>query len=131
MAGGRPTDYTLELLEKATQYAHLAVYPAIEERVVQTPTLPSVAGLALNLKVARSTIYEWAKTYPEFSDILERVLSAQEDRLFYFGLNNKWNASVVKLALGKHGYRESQDITTDGKALPTPILGAATKDENN
>jgi hypothetical protein len=30
--------------------------------------------------------------------------------------------------LAKHNYTDKQDITSDGKALPTPILGALPKE---
>lgn len=119
----RPTDYTPELVEAAKTY--LAWY-----RKEEAPeNVASVADLALSLRVSRSAIYVWAKEHPEFMDILEEVLALQEHKLLKNGLNSVWNPTITKLMLSKHGYRESSDITTDGKALPTPILGAATKNE--
>jgi len=115
----RPTDYTPELVEKAK---------AVIEEWEVTNMLPQIAGLAIRLDVSRDTLYEWAKLYPEFSDILEKVMSYQEWTLIQKGLDGKYNSTITKLMLSKHGYRESSDITTNGKALPTPILGAATKD---
>lgn len=116
----RPTLYTEQLLKKAKRYL---------PTTIADNTLPQVAGLALYLDVSRDTLYEWAKIYPEFSDVFERVKAAQELELVSKGLDGKFNSTITKLMLSKHGYRDSQDITTDGKALPTPILGAATKED--
>ena len=57
------------------------------------------------------------------------MMATQGDQLINNALVNKYNSSITKLLLSKHGYVERQDITSDGKALPTPILGGATLNE--
>ena len=114
MAGGRPTDYTPEAIQKAKEYATLCADRALdgEERATG-----SVAELALHLDVSRSTVYKWAEENEEFSDILEKILSAQELALIDNGLRGTFNAAITKLMLTKHGYTDKSDVTSDGKAI--------------
>lgn len=129
MPAGRPTNYTPELLEKAKEY----VAQAVTEALANSPEggLPSIAELALYLDVNRDTLYEWGKQHEDFSDILKKLLTAQEMRLTDNGLSGKWNSTITKLMLTKHGYTDKQDITSDGKAIPTPILNGISTDERN
>ncbi len=117
MAIGRPTEYDATKIAKATN--------KYVEDCKRQYYLPTVEGLAVHLCVARSTIYEWAKVHPEFSDILEALLAAQGSQLIQNGLKGDYNPTITKLMLTKHGYTDKQDITTEGKALPTPIYGGA------
>lgn len=110
------SDYTPEMTERAKGYL---------EKILKDNRFPSIAGLAVDLGKARSTIYKWS-TEPdkkEFSDILERILTWQEIRLVENGLNGTFNSTITKLILSKHGYVDKQetDLTSGGK--PLPILG--------
>ncbi|HEX8266967.1 MAG TPA: terminase small subunit [Pyrinomonadaceae bacterium] len=133
MPAGRPIEYSEEILEKAQEYLDLC----IDEEFDWTKTngdkstsyehrikvkLPSIEGLAVYLKVARSTIYEWEKIYPEFSDILEDIKAEQAQRLINNGLSGDYNPTISKLILTKHGYSDKSetDLTSGGK--PFPIL---------
>lgn len=113
--GGRPSDYSPDIIEKAKDY--LENYDT-----KYADLIPSVAGLAVALEVGRSTIYEWANDpdKKEFADILERSLSTQEKTLLSGGLSGKFNSAIAKLALGKHGYKEQTDVTSAGQ----PIINA-------
>lgn len=110
MAGGRPTDYSGEILTKTADY--------IVNYEQKGDAVPSVAGLSIELGIARSTIYEWAKdeNKKEFSDMLGAILSTQERKLLGKGLKGEFNATIVKLMLAKHGYVEKteQDLTHHG-----------------
>lgn len=114
MGAGRPTDYTPELLEKARAYEQ-----------GEHATIPSIAGLAVHLDISRETCHVWAKdeSKTEFSDIYRRILTKQESTLLNKGLDGTFNPTITKLILTKHNYTDKQDITSDGKQLPTPILG--------
>ena len=97
---GRPTHYNDEILSKAEEY--LANYESHGDAV------PSHAGLALVVGISRFTVYEWAK-HPEkkeFSSILDKILMTQEKAALSKGLTGDWNAQIVKLLLGKHGYSD-------------------------
>jgi hypothetical protein len=101
MAGGRPTEYTQEVAEKAREY--LACYEELGHAV------PSVAGLSLYIERSRSTLYLWAKDpeKSEFSYILEQINATQEQKALSSGLKGDFNATICKLLLGKHGYNDS------------------------
>jgi len=101
---GRPTGYSDEVLAIANDY--------LEHYEDHEDVIPSIAGLALVLGIARSTVYDWAKQEDksEFSDILANILSKQEKILINKGLTGVFNSQITKLALGKHGYSDKQDI---------------------
>lgn len=120
MSAGRPTDYTPEMLSKSTEYFDLWTSHVRDNP--DAKSLPSIADLSLELGVARSSIYLWGEQHPEFSDILEQILALQERQLTNKGLSGDYNPTITKLMLSKHGYRESSDVTTNGKDMPTPIM---------
>ena len=109
-AGGRPTKYTPELLEECRKY------------LKDYNTLPSIAGLAVRLEVARETLQAWAKDddKPEFSHIYSKLMAMQEDELIRNGLMGHFNSSITKMILTKHGYSDKVDATSsDGTMTPT------------
>jgi DNA-binding XRE family transcriptional regulator len=116
MPAGRPTDYTPELLQKAQEYADLASNRALDGEDRATA---SVAELALHLDVSRSTVYKWSEEHKEFSDILEKILTAQELALIDNGLRGTFNSTITKLMLTKHGYTDKQetDLTSKGESI--------------
>ncbi len=117
MKRGRPTKYGDHILEGARDYlANFAKHGDV---------IPSIAGLSVALGIGRKTLYEWRnhEARADFSHILAQILVEQERTLLNKGLNGEFNSNIVKLALGKHGYSEKQDlyatggfnITIDGK----------------
>lgn len=115
---GRPSKLA-ESKEKAREYL-LGGYETIGDVV------PSVAGLACYLGVARSSIYKWAgedKSEDGFSDIVEGILSLQENKLLNGGLKGDYNPTIAKLLLAKHGYAEKQEVdnkSSDGSMATKP-----------
>ena len=106
---GRPSKYTPELLEECRKY------------LKDYNTLPSIAGLAIRLDVARDTLQAWAndEDKPEFSDIYAKLMAMQEDELIRNGLMGHFNASITKMILTKHGYSDKVDATSsDGTMTP-------------
>ena len=100
----RPTKQTPEIIEAAKAY--LDNYEAAGN------VFPSVAGLAVAIKVNRSTLYEWSKQDDGvFSDILANILDKQEQVLWDKGMVGDFNPSLTKLALGKHGYTDKQELS--------------------
>lgn len=101
---GRPSIYTPELLERARDYVlNYADYGDM---------IPSIAGLACELKISRDTCHAWAKDddKPEFSDIIRDIAQAQERKLVNGGLSGDLNPQITKLVLAKHGYSDKQEI---------------------
>lgn len=103
----RPSEYNEEVLAKAKTYLEIGYD---EEEAVR-----SIAGLALFLEVSRSTVYDWAshEDKKEFSYIVEDILAQQERTLVNNGLTNKFNPSITKLMLTKHGYSDKIESQTD------------------
>lgn len=116
MAGGRPTKYTPELLEKAKHY--------VDNFEEFGDPVPSHESLALVLGIGRRTLYDWGKDEDkeEFSLILEKCNQMQVKTLFRGALLGDMNANIAKLMLGKHGYSEKhqQELTgANGGAIKT------------
>lgn len=130
--GGRPPTYSQEILDKAREYldACLDIPEDKENGIAKKVNLPSKAGLALYLKVSRDTLYDWAKIYLEFSNIMEEMGAKQEQALLNNGLSGAYNQTIAKVILTKHGYREGIDNTTNDKDIPAPILGSAISNNN-
>lgn len=110
MAGGRPTKYTPELIERAKEYAN-GQYEIIGD------VIPSIAGLASYLDITRETIHTWVneEEKAEFSDIIRKMMQTQESVLMAKGLDGKFNSTITKLILTKHGYSDKIDQTHAGK----------------
>ncbi len=120
--GGRPTDYSKEMLTKAQEYVASCVDKVVMEKgkVVDIKVdFPTSEGLARHLDVARKTLYNWADKHVEFLHILEAVNSEQVKRLINRGLSGHYNPTIAKLVLAKHGYKESSevDVTSGGKRI--------------
>jgi len=122
----RPTTYSQEILDKAREY--LGVYGTLDE------VIPSVEGLAVYLDIARSTIYDWEsqEEKQEFSDIIEKLLAKQAKELANKGLEGKFNSTITKVILTKHGYSDKTetDITSKGEALGVIYLPQKGNEEN-
>ncbi len=116
--GGRPSKYDPQFVSAVDRY--------IATTGKEQTSLPTIQGLAVFLEVSKDTLYEWAKLYPEFSDALAFLMEVQGEQLINDGIygGKEVNATIVKLLLqNNHGMRERQDVTSDDKPLPTPILG--------
>ena len=138
--GGRPTDYSEEILEKTLEYLKgaedeeeqqltgLSVKGTQLFKTHLKVNIPTIEGLAYHLKVNRDTIYTWAKKHPEFSDIIGDLKAKQAKELISKGLSGDYNPTIAKVLLSKHGYKESteQDVTSDG--LPIQIVSYNKKD---
>lgn len=133
MSGGRPTDYSEEILTRSREYVE-----SCEDTEEQQLTglsmkgtelyknklkvnLPSIEGLALFLGISRDTIYDWEKQddKKEFSYIVGDLRAKQAKALIDKGLSGDYNPTIAKVLLTKHGYRDAvdTDITTKGEKL--------------
>jgi len=103
---GRPSIYNDMLLRRAYEYMELEMPHTGKDGI--TEVFHSIEGLTSWLGIARSTLYKWVKDInkEEFSDIVERVLTMQVISLINNGIVGKFNASIVKLILSKHGYTD-------------------------
>lgn len=135
-AGGRPIEYDPKLhLDLANKYLSTRVddeegvtvvrqklrngkYRILTKKKPFAVKLPTIEGLALYMGIHKDTIYNWEGKYPEFSDVTGKLRAMQHDALITGGLSGKYNATITKLVLHKHGYRDSQELTgAEGKDL--------------
>lgn len=117
MAGGRPTIYNNDILVRALTY--------LQNYEKEGDLFPSIAGLAVCLKISRSTVNKWAteEDKKEFSDILEDMLSMQERIIVNKSMKGDFNSNIAKLVLGKHGYHDKQEhLGKDGGALAINLI---------
>lgn len=142
MKQGRPTKYDPSFVEIAQAYVD-SCETAYEDYVksssekgesyqrVVKANVPTMPGLACELKVNKTTLYEWGKRYEEFSNVLDNLVEKQERMLLQGGLSGDYNPVIVKLILSaRHDYKEKTDVTSDGKALPTPIINVQRNDQS-
>lgn len=143
MAIGRPKEYKEEYVKMTSEYLEQCQDEEEEfhatrgektdsyQRVVRV-RIPTIEGLAVVLGIHKDTIYEWCKTYEDFSDVIEILRQTQADRLLNNGLSGNYNPTIAKVLLTKHGYREAIDtdnrhviesLTAEDKAKMDVILG--------
>ena len=111
---GRPSKYNADLQAKADQY--------IFDYHLQEDVIPSAAGLCVWLGINRSTLHEWDRTYPAFSNTLDAIRSLQEQKTLNKGLTGEFNSTIVKLVLANHGYSDKvqQDHTSSDGSMSPP-----------
>jgi hypothetical protein len=117
MPAGRPTELNQEILDKTIEYIDSCEDTITGEGNNQriNVNLPSIEGLALYLDVSRKTIYNWRDTNDEFLHILEKLLGKQAKCLLNNGLAGRYNSTISKLILTKHGYTDKQEVEHSGK----------------
>lgn len=123
MAGGRPTEYSEQVLIDSKEYVDSCEdeitsvisgqsdsFTKYEQKL--KVNIPTIEGLARYLKIHRSTVYAWQKEHPEFSDIIEELQQKQAERLLSNGLSGDYNSTIAKVLLTKHGYTDKQEINS-------------------
>ena len=68
--------------------------------------VPSETSFARWLGIWTSTLFEWREKFPEFADIIERLLEVQKDFLLDWSISWRLNPLIAKLLLSKHGITE-------------------------
>lgn len=125
MAGGRPREYKTEYIELIDDYLNDCEDTFDKEKNEYMVKLPTVEGFALFVGHNKTTIYEWCKEYPEFSNAIDKIKENQLNKLINKGLSGKYNPTIAKLLLsGNHNIREKTetDVTSKGESI-APISG--------
>lgn len=129
MTLGRPSKYDPAFIHKAQDYLDDCQDTEDEfhktrgeksdsyDRIVEV-NLPTIEGFALYLGVNKTTLYEWEKIHPDFSNALDKIRIEQHKRLVNHGLAGDYNPVITKLILmNNHGMKERSDLTSDDKQL--------------
>lgn len=140
---GRPYEYKPEYVAKVAEYIAQCEdeeYEFHKTRGEKSDTfeqkikikLPTIEGYAKYIGVNKDSLYEWEKKEPEFSDALDVLRFEQKQRLIEKGLSGDYNPTIAKLVLSaNHGMKERNDVTTNDKDLPTPLLDNVRNNNSN
>ena len=110
---GRPTILNDALKAKAKEY--LFKYED------QGDVIPSAAGLACWLGIAKSSVYKFGEQDQEFSDTLCAIQAKQEVVTLNRGITGDFNSTIAKLVLANHGYSDKiqqDNVSSDGSMSP-------------
>ncbi len=144
---GRPPEYKPEYVAKAEEYLAecqdedvQTVKQANEEKGYEMfenklkVKLPTLEGFARYIGVNKTSLYEWEKLHPDFSNALDKIRTEQHDRLVNNGLSGDYNPTIAKLILSaNHGMREKQEIdhnNPDGNLKSITIIKNGTGSNN-
>lgn len=121
MAMGRPTEYKEDYCHQADVYLGQCEDILTERGKIQV-NLPTLEGFSTFIDVNKSSLYEWEKKHPDFSDALEKIRREQKQRLLNMGLSGDYNSTIAKLVLSaNHGMaektetKEESDVTISYK----------------
>lgn len=120
MAGGRPTTYKPEYCELIIKHFDKEPFTSsYDEASGKTHRnailLPTLTNFARSIGVARSSIYEWAKEHPEFSDAIKIAQELQEEVLMQNGLFGAYDKTfAIFTAKNICGWKDKQDIEHSG-----------------
>lgn len=136
MTAGRPSEYKEEYIGLVDEYLDSrqdeeiqVVKQANSEKGYEMydnklkVNLPTVEGFARFIGVNKTSLYEWEKKHPEFSNALDKIRTEQQQRLIDSGLSGEYNPTIAKLILSaNHGMREKSDVTTDDKPIEGVVI---------
>lgn len=86
--------------------------------LIHNAKIPSATGYALFLKVHPHTPENWAKSHPEFAEVLDTITAIQKEYLFNNGLAGRYNSTIAKLGLNvNHGMVERNIVDNTHKLI--------------
>ena len=57
----------------------------------------------------------------EYSEIFDKLLATQQKVLLSGGLSKAFSPQITALVLGKHGYHNRTDVTSNGETIQQPV----------
>jgi len=117
MAGGTPTKYKPEYIEKVDEYLQQCKDGYVKVQLNDTEAkdkwkvnLPTIEGFAKYINVPRRSVYEWRDKHEQFSHTLDKILAEQKERLLNMGLSGDYVPMIAKMILSaNHGMNEKTE----------------------
>ena len=130
---GRPTKYTEDLPEKILDFFDVPLERSIPRDIVtkegvitimeiKPNRVPTIERFAANLRVHKSTLYEWSKKYPEFSDALNICRMIQHDMIHQHTFSGDFNAAYSKFyMINNSDMKEKIETVNENKNIEINI----------
>ena len=127
MPAGRPTDYRPEHVSRLENFLeqYEATYDSpvtktskdgeVTEYMVEKANPPiTIKKIANHFGVTRSTIYLWAQTHPEFSDILKKKVDYNKEIVVENAIMGRYSqAYSIFLSKNEFGMTDKQEVKHD------------------
>lgn len=111
---GAPTKYRPEYIEQLIEYFSAKISTVNSMGTERPSDFPSLAGFAIKIGVAKDTLYEWSKVYPDFSVAYKRAKDFQENWLLVNGNKGLIPPNFgIFTAKNVIGYRDRQPDEVD------------------
>lgn len=119
---GAPTKYYDNLVEDLYEFFDVELYEDKEKEcagkdgpfsiIESVPNrLPTIERFCANIRIHKSTIYDWAKKYPHLSDALSICRQIQQDHLIQHSLNGGYNSNFSKFfMINNSSWKEKVEI---------------------
>jgi len=92
---GAPTKYTTDIPDKLVKYfSEIRTFILMDK---EYPEFNSIEGFCADIKIAKSTFYEWVKIYPDLSNAFNTAKNFQAKQLFNLTANRIFSESYGKL----------------------------------
>lgn len=106
-AGGRPSDYREEYVEKIIEYFDQPLYVMKKKQIAsggrkviveeeRPNSMPTFEGFAGKIKVTHKTLLNWCKDNPEFLQAYEHCKDIQKKFIMEHGMMGNYNPGFAK-----------------------------------
>jgi hypothetical protein len=125
-AGGRPTKYRKEFVQRLDQYISLDFQNTIDiettdsngntkqyQKITPPAYCPTREGFAIEIGVDTDTLINWGNEHKEFFGALTRLDHVQKQFLLQNGLTNTYNDKIAQfLLINNHGMKSARTDNT-------------------
>lgn len=134
---GRPSKYSEKFIDQLYEFADRPLYEnvikeqlsnrgdIVEVSVERPNRIPTIEGFALHIRVNKSSVYLWAKEYPDFSTALEYLRHKTKEFVNYHALMGNYNGGYAKFfAINATDMKSTEHTVNDNKNVEITISGA-------
>lgn len=97
---------------------YLAAFGVQADKGLIPVKIPSLVALARKIGVTTKVLKQWAEENEELGELEAKLTELQEEILLDGGVLGRLNPAIVKLALGKHGYKEQSEQQVVTATIP-------------